>query len=377
MNREELLKRYPIKRIKPVDGMAVTADVWEESHDFHRRSQSFHALLSHGPGIVTGLEVIASDPPDTSVYILSGVAVDPAGNGIVLPQPVTYDVGHDMAGVLYLLLSYGESRPRADRGDAEGGAPLHIQTEFSVAATTTLPNTPFVELARVNRSSREATFKNARNPSSPGADEIDLRFRRDVGAPKEISVAVSYLGQVDHHKHGRGASYLAQALNQMGLYHISVEDNVGLGPNIATKTMVYLVGSDNFDIDKSIMNGLRNYVQRGMGTLFIEATDPPAEQSFMNFLKATGMQPNPLKPGDRLLMHPYLFPAPPLGFENPDNSRIMVGEGIIFDTSSYGLLWQGERRERPPTREDIRSAVEWGGNIISYAMERRLTGGRR
>lgn len=378
MNREELLKNYPVSRIKPSDGMAVTAEVWEEAHEYHRQAHGFHNLFGHGPGIVSGLEVIASDPPDTSVYILSGVAVDSAGQTIVLPQPVTYDVGRDMDGVLYLLLSYGESRPRAKRGgDAATGAPLYVQTEFSITASTSLPGTPWVELARVNRSSRDAVFSNAKNPAFPGSNEIDLRFRRNVGAAREISIGVVYLGQVSQRKQGKGASYLAQVLNHTGQYFVTVEDNVPLGPNIAGNTIVYLVGENSFELDRSSMNGLRNYIQRGNGTLLIEAVDAAAEQSFMNFFKATDLQPNPLQPGHPLLSHPYLFATPPPGFETLENSRIMVGEGLIFDTAGYGLLWQGERRKGLPTREEIRSAVEWGNNILIYALERRLMGGRR
>lgn len=379
MNREELLKKYPTQRIKPADGMAVTAEVWEEAHTFHRRRLEYHSLFSHGPGIVTGLEVIASDPADTSVYILPGIAVDPAGQTIVLPQPVTYDVGHDMQGLLYVLLTYGESRARAKRGgDAQAGDPLYVESEFSITATTNLPNSPWVELARINRSSRDAPFTNAASPTAAALNEIDLRFRREVGAPKEISIGVVYMGKAaEQRRHGLGASNLAQALNRLGNYHVSVEDNVPLGPNIASKTMVYLVGEGNFEIDRGSMNGLRNYVHRGMGTLFIESADPSAETTFMNFLKATSMQPDPLKPGSRLLTHPYLFAAPPTGFEKPENSRIMVGEGVIFDTTNYGLLWLGERHDRLPTREEIRAATEWGANIITYAMERRLASGRR
>lgn len=377
MNREELLKKYPVNRLKPIDGMAVTAEVWDESHEYHRQLHGFHALFGHGPGIVSGLEVIASDPPDTSVYILPGMAVDSAGQTIVLPQPVTYDVGRDMDGVLYLLLNYGESRPRSKKGgEAEAGAPLYVQTEFSITASTTLPGTPWVELARINRSNRNAAFGNAKNPALPGIDEIDLRSRREVGALPEVSIGVVYLGQVSHTKHGRGASYLAQALTRAKIYQAAVEDNVPLGPNIAANTIVYLVGEGNFELDRSSMNGLRNYIQRGMGTLLIEAVNPAGEQSFMNFFSATGLQPEPLKPGHRLLTHPNLFAAPPIGFETQENSRIMVGGGFIFTTANYGLLWQGERRTGLPTREEIRSAMEWGGNMLAYALDRRLTSGR-
>ncbi|MEM7343993.1 MAG: DUF4159 domain-containing protein [Chloroflexota bacterium] len=377
MNREQLLQNYPVKRISPVDGMAVTADVWEEAHNYHRQIQGLQTLLSQGSGIIAGLEVIASDPSDTSVYVLPGIAIDPAGQIIVLPQPVTYDVGHDMQGDLYILLTYGESQPRASRGGDQAGAPMHIQAEFSIAAGTTLPNSPWVELARISRSSRDAKFENALNPMAPRANEIDLRFRQDVGAPKSVSLAVNYLGQAAAGgKHARGIANLAQALNREGRYQVSVEDDVALGPNIATKTLVYLVGQGSFKLDKGVMNGLRNYVQRGKGTLLMESMDAQAEASFVNFFRAVGVKPDPLKPGHRLLSQPHLFTAPPAGFETQGTPKIMVSDGMIFNTFNYGLLWQGERRDKAASREEIRSALEWGDNIVTYALERRATSGR-
>jgi hypothetical protein len=131
VNIEELLKKYPTKRIKPADGMAVTAEVWEEAHDYHRHSQGFHALFTHGAGIVTGLEVIASDPPDTSLYILPGIAVDQSGETIVLAQPVAYDIGNERDGLLYLMFSYAESKPRSDNGSPMEGNPLYVHGDFS------------------------------------------------------------------------------------------------------------------------------------------------------------------------------------------------------------------------------------------------------
>lgn len=371
MNIEELLQKYPIKRIKPADGMAVTAEVWEEAHDYHRRSQGLHALFSHGSGILTGLEVIASDPPDTALYILPGVAVDNIGQTIVLAQPVAYDIGHDMDGLFYLMLNYGESRPRADNGNRSEGAPLYVHGEFSISAQTVLSDTAGVELARVQRSSRDSVLLNAANPIQPGPDEIDLRFRREVGAPPEISMAVSYLGEVNDKKHGLGAAYLAQSLNYAGRYRVIVEDDVAIGPSIVTNTIIYLVGQGSFELNAGAMNGLRNYVHRGKGTLFIESVDAEAEESFMNFLKAKEMTPEPLPAGQRLLTQPLLFAAPPAGYETQGNPHILMTDGVIFSTYNYGLLWQGERRGRLATRDEIRTAMEWGTNIVAYAVNRR------
>jgi hypothetical protein len=376
---KDLLQMFPAERIKPVDGMAVTAQVWEESHEYHRQYQRFHTRFYHGAGVVTGLEVIASDPPDTSVYILPGVAVDPAGQTIVLPQPVSYDIGHEMEGLLYLLLSYGESRPRVDKGRSQGDGVMHVHTEFSISARTALPNTPWVELARIERDSREDPFLDAQNPIEPGPNEIDLRFRREIGAPGEVNVGVCYLGEVTAKKHGRGASYLAHTLNHLGRYHVSVDDDVPLAPGIEANTIIYLVGEGEFELSSGQMNGLFNHVTRGRGTLFIESNDSAAKSSFLNILRDMGIKPEALQPGHHLLTYPYLFVAPPRGFETEDAPEdapgdapeVLVNDGVIFSTCNYGLMWQGEIRDDVPSREQIRSAIEWGSNIIAYARGRR------
>lgn len=375
MTNKDWLQEFPSKRIKPVDGMAVTAQVWEEAHEYHHQRQRFHTMLYHGAGVVTGLEVIASDPPDTSVYILPGVAVDPAGRTIVLPQPVSYDIGQEMKGLLYLLLSHGESRPRAGESQGQEGGPTYIHAEFSISARTALPNSPCVELARVERDSRKDPFLDAHNPAHPNPNEIDLRFRREVGAPRRVSVAVCYLGEVADKKHGRGASYLAHALSHQGRYYVTVDDDVSLAPGVEANALIYLVGQGEFELSSGQMNGLFNFVTRGRGTLFIESIDSASESSFLNILRATEMTPEPLQPGHRLLVHPYLFIVPPPGFEleTEEIPKVLVRDGVIFSPCNYGLVWQGEIRDGVPSREQIRSAIEWGSNIVAYARDRRRT----
>lgn len=369
MISEELLRKYPTKRIKPVDGMAVTEEVWEEAHEYHRLNQNFHALFSHGPGIVVGLDVIASDPPDTSVYILPGVAVDPAGQTIVLPQPVAYDVGRDLEGLLYILLSHGESRPRRGKGD-RGDGPLYIHSEFSIFARTVLPDGPWVELARVDRESREAIFVDAADPLRPGQNEIDLRFRHELRAPQPASIAVCYLGQVQDKGYGLGAIYLGQALSRQGHYRVTVADNTPLAPGVEANTLIYLVGEGDFELNRGQMNGLRNYVERGRGSLLIENVDTAARSAFTKMLKSMGMNLAPIQAGHSLLLNPHLFATPPSGFE-AEGAEVLVTDGVIFSPRSYGRLWQGKLQKGDPSREQIRSAIEWGENIIAYAAGRR------
>lgn len=375
MTREETLQQFPLKKIKANNGMAVTAEVWEEAHGYHAQQQRLHTLFSHGAGIVSGLDVLASDPPDTSVYILPGVAVDVTGQTIVLPQPVSYDIGDEMEGLLYIMLSYGESRPRPADGAGQADGVMYIHTEFSIFARTAVPDSPVVELARVRRESREAPFHDAVNPTQPGLNEIDLRFRQEVGAPREATIAVCYLGNADK-KYGQGVNYLARALNYTGRFRVVVNDDVPVAPGVEKNTLIYLVGGDKFELSRGQINGLSNYIKKGHGTVLIEAGNSDAAAVFMNFLDTAGLSIDSLSAGDRLLTEPFLFGVPPSGFETQGKPQVSAGEGVIFSTCGYGRLWQGERRGGPASREEIRTAVEWGGNIVSYALERQRRAGK-
>jgi hypothetical protein len=183
-------------------------------------------------------------------------------------------------------------------------------------------------------------------------------------------MAVCYLGEVKEKKHGRGASYLARSINHLGRYHVFVDENAPLAPGIETHTLIYLVGEGKFELSRSQMNGLSNYVQKGRGTLLIESSDAGARSVFSGFLETVGIELEPLEPGHRLLTEPFLFGAPPPGYETQGKPEVLAADGVIFSTCEYGRLWQGERRGGVASREEIRSAVEWGNNILTYALER-------
>jgi hypothetical protein len=377
VNKKDALTSFPTKRVFPVDGMAVTADVWEEAHSFHRKQQQFHAMLNHGPGVVTGLEVIGSDPPDSSLYVLPGIAVDSDGRTIVLPEPMAYDLG-ESHGLLYLLLTYEESSPQTE-GDREDG-PSYVYIHYGIEAVSTLPNTPFVELARIRRQNGKAPIVDPKDAVHPVENEIDQRFRREVGAsPQEaIGLAVSYAGGHSNGRHGRGTSHLARALRR-SRHRVWVDDGVALGPGLEGYALVYLVGQEAFQLSRDEMNALYAYVQGG-GTVLVESCrqditdgDPPADASFSDLLASMGVQLEELPPDHRLLVEPFLFTAPPPGFETEATPRILIGDGVIYSSFDYGCLWGGHRRDGAASREEIRAAMEWGSNIVTYAIERRRT----
>lgn len=382
MDEESLIRIYPAKRVSPYDGMAVTASVWAEAHEYHRQCRQLESLFRHGAGILAGLEVIASDPPDSTVYVLPGIAVDTVGQVIVVQEPIAYDVA-GAQGLLHLLLTYGESQPRMEEGDDAG--PLYVHEEFGLEAQLEVPQSACVELARVRRTDRAAPLADAREPSQPGANEIDLRYRREARAPLPAvaSIAVSYLGEGDGAAHGRGAANLARTVRRLETVRVWVDVGVGLDGAIEPYTLLYLVGRGPFQVEQRPMQALYEYLQGG-GTVLFESCrrasaedDPLADASFRDLLASLGVGLSELPAGHALLEDPHLFAVLPVGFETADARTLSLGGladgagSVVMSTYDYGCLWAGERRGRPATREEIRAALEWGTNLVAYALQRR------
>jgi len=383
---ESLIRMYPARRVSPYDGMAVTASVWAEAHEYHRQCRQLESLFRHGPGVLTGLEVIASDPPDSTVYVLPGIAVDPLGQVIVVQGPIAFDVA-GAQGLLYLLLTYGESQPRMDEGDEAG--PLYVHDEFGLEALLEVPQSACVELARVRRTDRATPLADAQDPLQPGPNEIDLRYRYEatVVAPPVASIGVSFLGEGDGAAHGRGMAQLARALRRLDTVRAWVDTDVALGDALGQYALLYLVGQGPFELEQRQLQALYEYLQAG-GTVLIESCrrgtqegDPPSDASFRDLLASLGVGLSDLPTSHTMLEDPYLFAAPPAGFETADVTALSLGglaEGpgsVLMSTFDYGCLWQGERRGGPATREEIRAALEWGTNLVTYALQRRQRAG--
>ncbi len=382
MSQLELFKQFPVRRIKPYDGMVVTSDVWEEAHAYHRQQTQYHQQLSHGAGILTGLEVGASDPPDSAVYIQPGVALDGAGQMIIVPEALAYNLG-TAQGPLYLLLSYEDSQPQPVEGMADASeVMLYIRAQYGLVAANTppVPNGPFVELARLHRYGAESPITTANDAARPGPNQIDLRFRQQIGftAAQAAKVGVCYLGAISDHANpcpGHGAHTLTRVLRQTG-QPIWSDETVGLAADAdwSEYALVYLVAQEGFQLSPDELNVLYVYLHSG-GTLLLEvcrqgANPQAAEAALLDMLGSFGVSVSDLPVQHVLLTEPNLFAAPPAGFDTTNAASFKVGEGVIFSTYDYGCLWQGQRSGRPATREEIRAAHEWGANLIAYALAR-------
>ncbi len=370
MSNDNLLSLFPQKRIKPYDGMSVTAEVWGQAHEYHRQAYQSHNLFFHGSGILIGMEVVASDPPDPFVFILPGVAVDSNGKVIVLSEPVAYDLGDEIEGPLYLTITHRESSQGVKKN--KGGNELaFFQDEFLITARPSLSDNTSVELARFTRESRTSAIHDAANPAGPGINEIDLRFRRSIQMHTErlVTAAVVYLGSVKEPVQGQGLARLSDQVRRRDDINLVVDDNLQLDPGVLGYSFLYLVGEGKFRLTKAQLKGLQGYVERG-GVLFMENCDDEARESFLTAMEEIGMdlKDTPVK-DHPLLAGPYFFAAPPMGYET--QAEILLGTGGILSSFNYGRLWLGEGLQRVPTREEIRSASEWGANLLSYVLEVR------
>jgi hypothetical protein len=194
-------------------------------------------------------------------------------------------------------------------------------------------------------------------------------------------VAVSFVGG-SAAEHGQGALYLARALrgskSHPGDLHPWADIGVPLTPGLASYTLVYLVAKGAFQLGRDEMNALYAYLQAGGTVLFescrrdVKTSDHPADASFSDLQASFGFPLQELPPGHDLLVEPYLFAAPPPGFEMEGVPKVLLGEAagghVILSSCDYGCLWQGERRGRAASREEIRTAMEWGANLIAYAL---------
>jgi hypothetical protein len=378
MITREVLSIFPNKRIRAIDGMAVTAEVWEEAHDYHRQLIRLHSVLQHGAGIISGLEVIASEPADNSIYLMPGLAVDSIGQPVVVPEPRSYDLGK-ADGRLYLIVSFGESRPLSPGSRVQEDAPLYVQSQYSLEAVEALPPTPHVELARIWRRDPTAPITVAKDPNHPRSNEIDLRFRHIVGHEEKpsASVGVISLRGTDGARHGEGMANVAASIRLSGIGNVIVDRGVPLAGDLSPYDMLYIVGRDQVQFTNDEMTAVYDYWQAG-GVIFYEGCrrnlsvgEPPADNAFIALVNAIGLTLTPVEKEHAIFRSPYLFAEAPFGFETQGAPQLKQADGILMSSYDFGCIWRGERRGRAAQRSEIRDAHEWGANLIFWAAKER------
>lgn len=360
MEDHNALSIFPKTRLKPYDGMSVTADVWAQSHDEHRRARQAHDLFLHGSGIICGLEVTANDPPDSYVFVSPGAAIDPAGNVIVIEERVAYDFGDTVEGPLYLMLGYGEREAGGVENEVK-----QMHSEFMIAARPSLPRRPAVELARVFLPGLGAATSNARNPAHPAAGELDLRFRTCLAAAprRPAQVGLIRLGKADTGALA-GWDFLSAESARSG-YPLVIDAVPTVDERLTQYDFVYASASGAFKLTAAESKALQSFRESGK-TLFAEALTPEAADSFAAAFASLGITLGPLP--ESVLQHPFLFGAPPPG--GVAGGQVQAGRQVIFSTFAYSQAWQGRFAAANPGRAEIRAAHEFGVNLLAFILNR-------
>jgi hypothetical protein len=407
------ISKFQMKRVNPFQGLVIDADTWKDAHNYHRESMKLHIFAFHKTGIVSGLEVTASNPADASVNISTGVAIDPDGNAIILPQKHKYLLQTQEKRVVYLIIQFREI-PGEPFQPPESGQPTRILEAYRVQERDALPSEPYVELARIDFDPAVNSIKNAKNPSKPGINEINLRYREEAlrteaeaappaaaaaaavapmpvrepspapataasrdTAPAVETMLIGYLplGEAGKDLHKRGLMNLAEELNHRSAYRVAIEDELNPRKNFTRYSLIYLTGNSRFDLSSEIQTALGNYLRAG-GFIFGDGCSGNSGGAEAKGAKEFGLAFNRLasqfncklgmvQRGHPLLTANYVFAEVPPGCEAP---MLLEGGNMICSNSDYGCAWDGGHTDQPLSREVIRCATEIGANIVSYAI---------
>ncbi|NJN03077.1 MAG: DUF4159 domain-containing protein [Leptolyngbyaceae cyanobacterium RM1_1_2] len=188
------------ERLQIEDGLLITAERWQQAHNYHRQRQNFHFQSLSRAGIVCGLGVSVIPAPASIearyrdqrwVQVQAGVAIDPEGNPIVVPQPEAFRIELEpTAGsteMVFLVVSYVDpDQLRQQPRQAQ------VREQFRIVETTH-PGPLDVELCRLCLTPDTVQLRNALNVFNPLPNEIDLRHRH-LAQPRALySAQVAYL----------------------------------------------------------------------------------------------------------------------------------------------------------------------------------------
>jgi hypothetical protein len=393
--------KFQMKRVNPFQGLVIDADTWQDAHNYHRNQQRLHLLAFHKAGIVQGLEVISNEPPDLSVTIQPGLAIDPEGNTIIVTQAQHYQIQTHQKKPIYLIIQFREI-PTAPYQPPEGGQATRILEGYRIQERDKLPNEPHLELARIDFDPAEEAVKNATDPSRPGKNEINLSNRQEAKNPVQaapvipenappaaqqktqyhretIIMAQKVLGDADKALHIDGLKNLLGEINQHSGFSVDIAESIPLDKDIDKYTILYLVGNSSFQLNIEEQEALGVFLQSG-GVIFGEGCSEGQAKGGSKAIREFGLSFNQLanqlhckletvQRSHPILSVPHLFSSVPPGAEQ--NGMLLEGGHMVYSGSDYGCAWQGGHQDDPLSRDVIRSAFEMGVNIVTYAYNRK------
>jgi len=366
----EALGVSELTRVNPFEGLMVDAQTWADEQTYHRAAMRLHVLSDHGWGIVQGLEVVISPGAPGTLLVRAGVAVDALGRTVLLPEDTQLPLPND-GGCAYVSLQYADepTQPQSAWDGNEHATRLIEQARVTVDCQR--PEPPALELARFVST---GDLRDAVDPTTPQAGEIDLRFRERqfVRQPPDLTIAQLLVGADERHR--LGLRFLAREIAQSTPYRVRWAGGVSLDQPIPPGvSMLYLTGQDEFPpLSPSQLDCLRTYLASG-GVLFADACRGGDWHEFVKSVTGIagelGVELQAVERWHPLLLSRHVLAAPPLaGAGDPGLSE---AGGMIVSSSDYGCAWEGGPADQALGRERIRAALELGVNVAVFGQQRR------
>ncbi|MDX2228502.1 MAG: hypothetical protein NW220_02610 [Leptolyngbyaceae cyanobacterium bins.349] len=425
-------RAYPrleaFERLHISDGLTITAERWQQAHNYHRQRQNFHYQALYEPGIVYGLGVapLPDQPDGRLLQIQPGVAIDIQGNPIILKTPeefrLTSEASDGQPIWVYLVVNY------VDPDDLRR-APVAktVQETFRIVEKLHLdPND--VELCRVQLLPAAIAIQASTDVFAPQPNQLDLRGRP---TPQPYRQYVVRVGQINGDRPTDATTYagLTDLLRSLaGLY-----PSLGAAPTVQPFSakalsretaidchLLYLPYNTLLTLPNPGLQRLQSYLATGATVLvaadfgdtnllnlldigqelhraLMEAErdgelEPMTrqlraeiaanqqaiaqqleqlEQSLRAIAAAWGLplhESGDLSLDHPLRSHPFLFSQPPPRQGHP--VYIKNWGGLVFLVGDLSLSW-GRSAMPPISREVLRSAQEWGINLLHFAAQRQ------
>ncbi len=373
----------PFERLKATDGLLIDAKRWSKAHDYHSRKQNVHYQCLNQPGIACGLGVRVIPAPRQAeakyrdgrwVQIQPGIAIDVAGNLIVVPQsydfPVDLEVAKTDPIMIYLIVSYVD--PNELRNEQQKDI---VQETYRFDQKNSTPESLEIELCRILLQPGQTTITQPADVFFPGYNNIDLSCRRTAQARPQAIVRMAQVNHSDGEcdRNFFNLSYLIQSVEPLYPFLRGADEvgQVSLQENIQEYDLLYLTGKQALSLNNPEFESLKSYLNSG-GVLIVDA--PADATALIESTQALAIQlESPLKPLEESRRHPlrtrpFLFAALPT--INQHLVRVLIGGGIILVIGDLAAAW-GLDRELSLPRLVIRTAQELGVNILHYAWKRR------
>ncbi|MBD2576483.1 DUF4159 domain-containing protein [Oscillatoria sp. FACHB-1406] len=385
-------KLRPLERLQVYDSLMITAELWNVAHKYLRQRQNLHYQALHQPGIIYGLgvkpipipaDVIRESRSDCWVEIQPGVAVDWEGNPIIVSEPITFFIRVPKASVenpppAYLLISY--------RDPEELNAPREsavVREYFRIDQKTELTNPGELELCRVRWSQGANSVVAPSDVLDPEVNQLDLRYRLRAQLHPQGIVRVGTVNASGSEIYNENWACLMRSVavlypnlvgdDAIARVELDIDASYSFLEQLKQYDILYLPPSLDSNLAMQQIHCLRYYLNAG-GVILVEIPSdcPPPDYLVLLYDGRTQSQAPSWQtqlPRDHPIRnHPFLFAALPQLEQGA--IEVWYRDGIILLKGELSAAWGLDERLSLP-RSEIRTAQEFGINLLHFAWKRR------